>query len=83
MRSLKACDGAAVTDAVSRAGAAAVGTYAPHPARCVTHLPSSIVAVPGHYLVYGMLAQIPGANPSSGTGHGYQNAPGRTPERFP
>jgi hypothetical protein len=33
-------------------------------------LPSSIVAVPAYYVVYGMLALLPGANPSSSTGSG-------------
>ena len=33
-------------------------------------LPTSVVAVPGFYLAYGLLAQVPGANPSSGTSFG-------------
>jgi len=33
-------------------------------------LPTSIVAVPGYYLAYGLLALLPGANPSSGSGSG-------------
>lgn len=33
-------------------------------------LPSSVAAVPGYYLAYGLLAQIPGANPSHSTGSG-------------
>lgn len=33
-------------------------------------LPSSIVAVPTYYVVYGFLALLPGANPSSSTGSG-------------
>jgi len=33
-------------------------------------LPSSVVAVPGYYLVFGLLAQVPGANPSHSTGAG-------------
>jgi hypothetical protein len=36
----------------------------------VLTLPSSVAAVPGYYLVYGLLAQIPGANPSHSTGSG-------------
>jgi hypothetical protein len=31
-------------------------------------IPASIVALPGYYVVYGVLALIPGANPSSSTG---------------
>jgi hypothetical protein len=31
-------------------------------------LPASIVALPGYYVLYGVLALIPGANPSSNTG---------------
>jgi hypothetical protein len=33
-------------------------------------LPTSIVAVPGFYMAYGLLAQFPGANPSSSTSFG-------------
>ena len=33
-------------------------------------LPSSVLAVPGYYLAYGLLALVPGANPSSNTGSG-------------
>ena len=33
-------------------------------------LPSSLMAVPAYYLVYGMLAQTPGANPSQSSGSG-------------
>ena len=33
-------------------------------------LPTSIVAVPGYYLAYGLLALVPGANPSSSSGSG-------------
>ncbi|MEP7368528.1 MAG: hypothetical protein ABI662_02650 [Dermatophilaceae bacterium] len=38
-------------------------------------LPASIVAVPCYYLAYGILALIPGANPSSSTGSAMQYAP--------
>jgi hypothetical protein len=31
-------------------------------------LPTSVPAVLGYYVVYGLLAQVPGANPDSGTG---------------
>jgi hypothetical protein len=41
-------------------------------------LPASIAVVPCYYLIYGMLAQIPGANPSSNTGYEVQNADGTT-----
>ena len=33
-------------------------------------LPASILAMPGYYAAYGMLALVPGANPSSGSGSG-------------
>jgi hypothetical protein len=33
-------------------------------------LPASIIAVPGYYVVYGVLALVPGANPSSSAGSG-------------
>lgn len=53
---------------------AAVGFIAETPwpillAACVT-LPVSVVAVPGYYLVYGLLAWVSGANPSQSTGSG-------------
>src|SRR5665647_2753692 len=41
-------------------------------------LPASIVAVPCYYLVYGFLALIPGANPSSSTGSGTSAVDGST-----
>ncbi|ABL82863.1 MULTISPECIES: hypothetical protein [unclassified Nocardioides] len=31
-------------------------------------VPSSLAAVPAYYLAYGLLAQVPGANPSSSSG---------------
>ncbi|MGZ4482739.1 MAG: hypothetical protein ACXVXE_08880 [Nocardioidaceae bacterium] len=33
-------------------------------------LPASLLALPGYYLAYGLLALVPGANPSAGTGSG-------------
>jgi hypothetical protein len=39
-------------------------------------LPSSVPAVIGYYIAYGLLAQIPGANPSSSTGSGSCSADG-------
>ncbi len=33
-------------------------------------VPASLVAVPGYYLAYGLLALVPGANPSSSSGSG-------------
>ena len=36
----------------------------------VLTLPLSVVAVPAYYMVYGLLAQLPGANPSQATGSG-------------
>ena len=44
----------------------------------VLALPSSIVAVPCYYLVYGLLALATGANPSSSSGSGSSAAPGDT-----
>ena len=40
-------------------------------------LPASIVAAPSYYVVYGVLALIPGANPSSNTGFETVDADGR------
>lgn len=31
-------------------------------------LPASVIAIPGYYLTYGLLALVPGANPSSSSG---------------
>jgi hypothetical protein len=43
----------------------------------VLALPASIVAVPCYYLVYGLLALVIGANPSSSSGSGSgSSAPG-------
>ena len=39
-------------------------------------LPASIVAVPGYYLVYGLLALVTGANPSSSSGSGSSSSAG-------
>jgi hypothetical protein len=39
-------------------------------------LPASVVALPGYYLEYGLLAQIPGANPSHSSGSGWCGADG-------
>ena len=33
-------------------------------------LPTSILALPGYYLIYGLLALVPGANPTSAAGSG-------------
>lgn len=41
-------------------------------------VPASLLAVPGYYLVYGLLALIPGANPSSASGSGTVAADGTT-----
>lgn len=38
-------------------------------------LPASLVALPGYYLAYGLLALVPGANPSTSTGSG-RSVPG-------
>jgi hypothetical protein len=37
---------------------------------------SDTAAVPCYYVIYGLLAQIPGANPSSNSGYEVQNADG-------
>lgn len=39
-------------------------------------LPAAIVTLPGYYVVYGLLALIPGANPSSSSGSGSADAGG-------
>jgi hypothetical protein len=41
-------------------------------------LPMSLIALPGYYLLYGFLALIPGANPSSSSGSGTVAADGST-----
>jgi hypothetical protein len=41
-------------------------------------LPASLVAVPGYYLAYGLLALLPGANASSSSGSGTGAADGTT-----
>lgn len=40
-------------------------------AAAVLALPSSLVAVPVFYVAYGLLALVPGANPSSSSGTGF------------
>jgi hypothetical protein len=39
-------------------------------------LPSSVAALPAYYIVYGLLAQVPGANPSRSSGSGSCTANG-------
>lgn len=39
-------------------------------------LPASVMTLPGYYVVYGLLALVPGANPSSSTGSGSVDAGG-------
>ena len=46
------------------------GSPAPIVLAAVLALPASIVAVPCYYLVYGLLALVTGANPSSSSGSG-------------
>lgn len=41
-------------------------------------LPASIVALPGYYLAYGVLALVPGANPSSSSSFATVAPDGRT-----
>lgn len=36
----------------------------------VLSLPASVIAIPGYYLTYGLLALVPGANPSESSGSG-------------
>jgi hypothetical protein len=52
------------------------GSPGPIVLAAVLALPSSIVAVPCYYLVYGLLALVTGANPSSSSGSGSSAAPG-------
>jgi hypothetical protein len=44
------------------------GSPGPIVLAAVLALPASIVALPGYYLVYGVLALVTGANPSSSSG---------------
>jgi len=46
------------------------GSPGPIVLAAVLALPASIVAVPCYYLVYGLLALVTGANPSSSSGSG-------------
>jgi hypothetical protein len=48
----------------------AAGSTAAILTAAVLALPTSIVAVPGFYLAFGLLALVPGANPSSTGGSG-------------
>lgn len=41
-------------------------------------LPVSLLTTPGYYVVYGLLALLPGANPSSSSGSGASGADGST-----
>ena len=52
------------------------GTPGPIVLAAVLALPSSIVAVPCYYLVYGLLALVTGANPSSSSGSGSGSSAG-------
>jgi hypothetical protein len=53
------------------------GAPAPIMAAAVLTLPASLVMLPAYYLAYGLLALVPGANPSSGSGSGSASAGGR------
>ena len=44
----------------------------------VLALPASLVALPCYYVAYGVLALVPGANPSSSTGSGTTGVDGTT-----
>jgi hypothetical protein len=48
------------------------------PAGRVLAMPTSLIAVPGYYLAYGLLALFPGANPSDSAGSGTATADGAT-----
>ena len=65
---------------VAVAGLATVGFVQGSPGPIVLAallaLPASIVAVPGYYLVYGLLALVTGANPSSSSGSGSGSSAG-------
>jgi hypothetical protein len=52
------------------------GSPGPIVLAAVLALPASIVAVPCYYLVYGLLALVTGANPSSSSGSGSGSANG-------
>ena len=65
--------------AVTLLAAVGFGGESPWPIllAAVIALPASIVALPSYYVVYGVLALIPGANPSSGSGALTSTADGR------
>jgi hypothetical protein len=54
------------------------GSPGPIVLAAVLSLPASIVAVPSYYVVYGLLALVTGANPSSSSGSGSSAAAGDT-----
>lgn len=59
-----------LTVAAVATGGFATGSTAAILTSAALALPTSIVAVPGYYLAYGLLALLPGANPSRGSGSG-------------
>ena len=65
--------------AVTLLAAVGFGGESPWPIllAAVIALPASIVALSSYYVVYGVLALIPGANPSSASGTGTSTADGR------
>ena len=45
-------------------------------AAAVLTLPASLAAIPAYYVVYGLTALVPGANPSNSSGEGSSSAGG-------
>lgn len=54
------------------------GSPGPIVVAAVLTLPASLLMMPAYYVAYGLLALVPGANPSSGSGSGTVGADGHT-----
>jgi hypothetical protein len=72
---------AGATGYVLAVGAAAttgfvMGSPVPILLAAAASLPASLLSMPLYYLVYGLLALVPGANPSSGSGSASSTADG-------
>ena len=68
--------GYVVAVVVLAAAGFATGSPGPIVAAAALTLPASLVAMPSYYLAYGLLALVPGANPSSASGSGSARADG-------
>ncbi len=60
----------------------AVGSPWPVVLAAAAAVPASLVAAPLYYVMYGLLALVPGANPSSSAGSGSSSAAGGTDSSY-